>query len=82
MTDAHKTKKSWAKYIHRRDWGGSVRARIQFRKRKGRGPTEQEEAALGTPDPEDVTAAEIREALDNGEEVSLACRVTSEKLLD
>ena len=82
MTDAPKTKKSWAKYIHRKDWGGSVRARIQFRKREGRKPTEEEEDELAIPDPEDVTAAEIREALDKGEEVSSACWVTPDKSPD
>lgn len=80
MTDVPKTKKSWVKYIHEKGWGGSVRARIKFRKYEGREPTEDEEDELDEPGPEEVTTAEIREAFDKGEEVSFACQSTSDML--
>ena len=82
VTEISKTKKSWVRYMYRKGWGGNVRARIQFRRREGREPTEAEEDELDTPDPGVVTEAEIREAFDNGEEVSLAHRVTLDGLAD
>lgn len=75
MTDVSKTKKSWVKYIHEKGWGGSVRARIKFRKYEGREPTEDEEDELHEPGPGEVTTAEVREAFDKGEEVSFACQL-------
>ena len=68
------------KYIHRKGWGGDVRARIKFRKYEGREPTEDEEAELDEPGPEEITTAEIREAFDKGEEVSLTCKSTFDVL--
>ena len=65
-----KTKKEWAHYIHAAGWGEGVRGRIKFRKHEGREPTEEEEAILDKVSPEEVTAMEIREAFDKGEEVS------------
>ena len=56
--------------IHERRWGGSIRARIKFRKCEGREPTEDEEGGLNEPGPEEITTVEIREAYDKGEEVS------------
>jgi len=57
-------------HIHRNDVGGYVRARIGFRKREGREPTEDEEDELGTQAQDEVSPAEIRQAFDSGEEVS------------
>lgn len=70
------------KYIYRKGWGGSVRARIQFRKDERRDPTEDEEDTFDTPEPGAITMEEIREAFDNGEEVSLVCQVTLDGFAD
>ena len=56
--------------MHKGKWGGGVRARIKFRKRGLKEPNEDEKDKEGTSDPEEVTAADIREAFDKGEEVS------------
>ena len=76
VVDAPKTKKEWVKCIYDKDWGGSVRARIKFRKSEGRNPTEDEEDGQNTPGLGEVTAVEIRQALDKGEQVSFAWSLT------
>ncbi|KAF9646510.1 hypothetical protein BDM02DRAFT_3099721, partial [Thelephora ganbajun] len=80
---SEKTKKGWVKYIREESWGGSVRVRVKFRKFEGREPTEDEEGGLGTPGPEEVTAEEIWQAFDKGEERlytwSLKCRGYDER---
>jgi len=56
VIDAFQTKKAWVKYIHQKNWGG-VRARIELR--------------MGAQGSEEVSEAQVREAFDEGEEVSL-----------
>ena len=65
-----KTKKAWVKFMHWKDWGGKVRARVKFRKLEGREPTKDEKNELEVPAVDEVTVAEIRDAFDKGEEVS------------
>jgi hypothetical protein len=57
-------------YIHNKGWGGKVRARIKFRIREKREPTEDEENGLDIPDPSEMGRKEVRQALEKGEEVS------------
>jgi len=57
-------------------WGGDVQARIKFRKYKGREPTEEDEDEMDDLGPGEITAEDIRQAFDKGEEVSLGCQST------
>ena len=77
-----KTKKEWVENIHEKKWGGSVRARIKFRKYEGREPTEDEDNELKEPGPEEITTAEIREAYDKGKEVSTVSQPIFDMLQD
>lgn len=64
VADLFKVKEKWADNMRKGGWGKGVRAPVKSRKLKGRGE-------LSTPDFEEVTTADIRKALDEGEEVSL-----------
>lgn len=81
VTDGPKTKEAWVKHIYTKDWG-DIRTRIGLRKMEGRESTEGEGVELGTPAQEEVVLAEIRQAFDNGEEVSSGHWPTYNKLLN
>lgn len=71
-----KTKKDWVEHIEKGEWGGDVRARVKFRKREGREPTEEDIDEMDTISKGEVTLEEVREAFDKGEEVSLGNQPT------
>ena len=70
---SRKVRNTWAKELWRKGWGRNVRVRVTLRQQLGHEPTERElDAAsrdLGNKY-QDISAEDIREAYDCGEEVS------------
>ena len=61
------TKTAWAEYLLGKGWGYYVRARIVLRRQLGREPTKEEVDEFSGD--QNVTSADILEALDRGDEV-------------